>query len=186
MEHKLLIKRFLGSIIDKILILILFVITGLAISPYGFPGKLGTFTGGVLENSPSSYQVTESVSKSTYSLLSIDLNIISLFIAVNIVYYIVWELFLKASLGKYIFRLRVVKEVNNDKFVDIWDVLYRGTVALGLMVGVVFIRFQLDINYVITMIIYFAILDIPVLFFGKSAIDHISVTKYINKKNENK
>ena len=104
----------------------------------------------------------------------------------NIVYYIVWELFLKASLGKYIFRLRVVKEVNNDKFVDIWDVLYRGTVALGLMVGVVFIRFQLDINYVITMIIYFAILDIPVLFFGKSAIDHISVTKYINKKNENK
>lgn len=182
MKYTLLIKRFMGSTVDKILILILFVITGFVISPYGFPGQLGKFIGGVLENSPSSYQSIESVSSSTFSLLSIDQNIISLFIAVNIVYYIVWELFLKASLGKYIFRLRVVKEVNNDKFVDIWDVLFRGAVTLGLIVGVVFIRFQLDINYVIAMFIYFAILDIPVLFFGKSAIDYISVTKYINKK----
>ena len=45
-----LLTRFVGSIIDKILILIIFVVGFTAISPYGAPGKMGTYIG--LRNTP--------------------------------------------------------------------------------------------------------------------------------------
>ena len=45
-----LLSRFVGSIIDKIFILIIFVVGFIAISPYGAPGKMGTYIG--LRNTP--------------------------------------------------------------------------------------------------------------------------------------
>ena len=47
-----LLSRFVGSIIDKVLILVIFVVGFTAISPYGAPGKMGLYTG-LLNASPN-------------------------------------------------------------------------------------------------------------------------------------
>ena len=51
-------RRLFGSVMDKLIILVLFIIIGCILSPYGFSGDLGTFVGGILKDSPSSFQYT--------------------------------------------------------------------------------------------------------------------------------
>lgn len=47
-----LFSRFIGTIIDKMLLLAIFVVGSIAISPYGAPGRFGTYIG--LRNTPLS------------------------------------------------------------------------------------------------------------------------------------
>ena len=54
METTAIIRRALGSLIDKVLILLFFVIAAMSISPYGMPAHLGRYYA-YLDISPSSY-----------------------------------------------------------------------------------------------------------------------------------
>ena len=54
MEKISFMRRLSSSLIDKVLILVLFIISALCISPYGMPSHLGSYYA-LLDAAPSSY-----------------------------------------------------------------------------------------------------------------------------------
>lgn len=81
MENKNVLRRMFGFLVDKVLILLFFIIVVVSISPYWAPGALGTYSA-ILEMSPSHYY--------SQDLYLNDLYFTSYFIVVNFVYYTRW------------------------------------------------------------------------------------------------
>ena len=170
--NKIEFKRRLGAtLVDKILIMVLFIILLLVVSPYGTPGILGRYT--VLMNlSPSEYY--------DQKLFLIDQLITSVFIIVNFIYFLLSEFIFRASPGKRMFGLIVLSK--NSTVVNKRRILKRNLIFLCLMITAVLIRYILDTNYVIAIIFFFIILDIPVFIKNQSLIDLISNTFIIRRK----
>lgn len=178
-DYMPLLKRFIGSIIDKIIILILFVLVGLALSPYNFSGDLGTFIGGIFSKPPSHYSWTEMAMGSKVSLTTLDVNIAILFITINGLYYLVSEIVLKASIGKRIFGGIVI---NAGTGIFSIKRIFARTLVLIILVGIAsYIRYPLDITYPIVIIAFFMIVDLPVLFKKRSGIDMLTHTIYVKR-----
>jgi len=208
---KILVRRLFSSIVDKSLILLSFIVICIFISPYKMPALLGSYTS-QLNDSPSDYHslaITKSVIK-TYGydiynnpermrqcydtikdnhdliisfeneMLFLDLFITGLFILVNLLYYIIFESIGSASLGKSLLKLVVVS--GNNIEIGKKEAFKRCFLLFLLMLVAVGLRFIFDMNYYITIFVFFLIIDIPVFIKSESTIDIITNTHVIKKE----
>lgn len=199
-----LLPRLLGSFIDKFLILILFVLVSVAISPYGAPGRLGIYYG--LRNTPPSlYEYIDRGEMSRYGTYSegiskhfqdmerleslpphigytfeLDMSITFMFILLNIIYYVLFESLLSASLGKWIFKGILIDGTNRR--IGIGKALSRGLCGGALMAGTyLFLHLLGGLTNIVVVIIFFLLLDIPVLFTKNSLLDLCTRTMYVKR-----
>lgn len=68
MENKNILRRTFSFLVDKVLILLFFIIIVVSISPYWAPGALGTYSA-ILEMSPSHYYSQDLYSNDLYSIV---------------------------------------------------------------------------------------------------------------------
>lgn len=198
-----LFRRFVGSIIDKVILISVFVIGYVIISPYEAPSKLGSYIG-LLKTSPEAYEYIDEIKIYKYnsgeynkkvstayqdlvraysepphigSTKENDLNISFSIIILNLLYFFLSELLLSASLGKRLLG-GVLLDSAGDK-IGFGKVFSRCLWFAALMVGIYYL-FQLQIkasNFVV-LIIFFLLLDLPVLFTKKSLLDICTGTTY--------
>ena len=172
--------RILGSLIDKLLIVILFVALFLTFYQYSAPAYLGTFWGGCFYETPNIYPLTEA-SGCEYSLKEIDITVVAIFCIANFIYYFLFEAILKASLGKYICGGVAYTEDENP--ISVKDAFIRSLVLQLFIITAVWIRFSLlSVSYLILIILFFCILDLPVFFKKQSLVDIATNTIYLRKK----
>lgn len=172
--------RILGSLIDKLLIVILFVALFLTFYQYSAPAYLGTFWGGCFYETPNIYSLTEA-SGCEYSLKEIDITVVAIFCIANFIYYFLFEAILKASLGKYICGGVAYTEDENP--ISVKDAFIRSLVLQLFIITAVWIRFSLlSVSYLILIILFFCILDLPVFFKKQSLVDIATNTIYLRKK----
>ena len=199
-----LLSRFVGSIIDKILILIIFVVGFIAISPFGAPGKMGSYIG--LRNTPLDlYEYIDKSQMNSYgtyyegvsrgyqdlarlesepphigSTLELDMNITFTFIFLNIIFYILFESILSASPGKRMLG-GVILDSADDK-IGFKKALIRGLCGGVLMAGTYFLlHLQGGLTNTLVVIVFFLLLDLPVLFTKRSLLDLCTGTTYVKR-----
>ena len=199
-----LLSRFVGSIIDKIFILIIFVAGFTAISPYGAPGKMGTYIG--LRNTPLAlYEYIDKSQMNSYgtyyegvsrgyqdlarlesapphigSTLELDMNITFTFIFINLLFYILFESILSASPGKRMLG-GVILDSADDK-IGFGKALIRGLCGGALMAGTYFLlHLQGGLTNTVVVLVFFLLLDLPVLFTKKSLLDLCTGTIYTKR-----
>lgn len=205
-----LFKRFLGSILDKVFILQVFVFGYIIISPYGASSNLGKYIG-IRDIPPANYEWVDKAAINSYgtyyegvsegyqrnaqlangrphigSTMELDMRITFSFIILNLVYYILCELLLSASLGKRIMD-GVLLDNDND-IIDYNKVFVRGICGGIMMVGVYCI-FHLLMGFTnhVVFYLFFFLMDIPVFFAKRSLLDLCTGTKYakrIKKSNQ--
>lgn len=197
-----LFRRFVGSMIDKMFILVAFVLIFIAIDPYGSAGKLGTYRG-MMNASPVNYEYIDRAAMNRYdtyknsirqyhqdevpidrphigSMLELDLSITFSFIFLNLLYYILFEAIISASLGKRMLGGLLLDSSNAQ--IGLGKVLLRALCGGALMSIIVFLfRFVMLLNCYIVIVVFFLILDIPVLFLNRSLIDIVTGTNYAKR-----
>lgn len=199
-----LLTRFVGSIIDKIFILIIFVVGFTAISPYGAPGKMGSYIG--LRNTPLDlYEYIDKSQMNSYgtyndgvsqyyqdmerlandpphigSTLELDMSITFTFILLNLLFYIIFESILSASPGKRMLG-GVILDSADDK-ISFGKALTRGLCGGALMAGTYFLlHLQGGLTNTVVVVVFFLLLDLPVLFTKKSLLDLCTGTTYAKR-----
>ncbi len=199
-----LFGRFIGSIIDKILILIIFVVGSVAISPYGAPGRLGTYMG-LMNSTPNNYEYIDRAAMNRYgtysdgvsqyyqirerlanepphigSTMELDMNITFSFIILNLLYYILFESIMSASLGKRL--LGGVLLDNADDKIGFSKALLRAICGGLLMSGVYYLlHFSIGLSNYVVIFVFFLLLDLPVFFTKRSLIDIFTGTTYAKR-----
>lgn len=199
-----LLSRFVGSVIDKIFILITFVVGFTVISPYGAPGKMGTYIG--LRNTPLNlYEYIDKSQMNSYgtyndgvsqyyqdmerlandpphigSTLELDMSITFTFILLNLLFYIIFESILSASPGKRMLG-GVILDRADDK-IGFRKALMRGLCGGALMTGTYFLlHLQGGLTNTVVVVVFFLLLDLPVLFTKKSLLDLCTGTTYAKR-----
>lgn len=171
-------ERFFGSLLDKIFIMFLFVIIMFVLFQYSCLKYCGTFCG-LLNVSPSHYDVIERFRNDPISLLQIDITVVTVFGIVNLIYYYICELRLHASLGKYL--LGGICFTDEDNVISNSEAAKR-TLYLGLfMFAAVFIRQYIDVTYNFVIVVFFIVMDVPIFFGGDSLLDIITNTEYLSR-----
>lgn len=169
-----LFKRFIGTIIDKFLILFLFVAIYIFFNPFTAGGELGRFTG-FLEASPVLYNYMPDGDESK----RLDLHITIMFVILNLLYYAFFEYCLKASLGKRILGGLLISP--KGRVLNSFGVIKRMIVGFTMMLMAIWVHINLNISNLNIIALYFFILDIPVFFKRQSLIDILTKTIYIKK-----
>lgn len=193
------LSRLAATIIDKVIVIILFVIFSIIYySPFESSSKLGTYSA-LIGDSPSSYEYIDNMKvgvtptsslyykkdvqtvelKKGNNALLLDLELTGFFIAINFIYYFLFELLLKASLGKYL--LGGIIFTNKKSIISIKKCFLRSLLLLILMLSMVGLRFALNVSYYHVIILFFIILDASVFFDKRSLIDILTKT-YIIKR----
>lgn len=197
-----LFRRFIGSIIDKVMILLIFVIgfcivegeskstsRGLTYLSLGYhvPSEYSYITLNSLYIIEHGYPVKYSheseqeivekyeVEEVEEIVRSFDLTITFSFIFLNILYYFLSESILGASVGKNILRGRMVDNLMRERITssDAFKRAIFGGLLMSLAVG---LRYLFDVNYIITIVLFFLIMDIPLFFKRRSLLDILSKT----------
>lgn len=164
-----LLRRFVGSIIDKIIILTTFVLGVIINSPYDAPESLGTYIG-ICFFTPNSYGY----------YIDLDMLFSFSFIVWNVIYYVVSETVLLASPGKLILGGLIID--SSDEKIGFEKAMTRGLCGGAFMAGSYYLlHLQGIFAIILVVIIYFLILDIPVLFKKKSLLDICTGTIYVMK-----
>ena len=199
-----LLSRFIGGIIDKLLILIIFVVGFTIISPYASTAKIGKYIGlfyAKLEvyeyidkaemnnNGTPNEEIAEYFQHGVRaemepphigSTLELDKSITFSFIILNIVFYIVFESILSASPGKWMLRGIILD--NADDKIGFEKVLTRGLSGGALMVGTYFLlHLVYGLTNIVVVIVFFLLLDLPLLFTKKSLLDLCTGTAYAKR-----
>ena len=201
-----LFKRFVGSLIDKLIVLIVFVVVFSVIDSHA-TGKIMYYILNLMKASPFLYQFASVVDASYvhfgfympsveeyfqkwYSpdmyegmVKAFDLKMTFCFILLNIIYYLACEIWLKASFGKYAMGGILVD--NFDDKITINDIFVRACTGAFLMSFFVGIRFLFDTNYYWVILFFFLFVDIPVLINNKSMIDKAGRVRYVKRANYN-
>ena len=167
-------QRIIATIIDKVIILLLFLLFSFVLMTYTMPGKLGTFVGLAnvrYKDMMSNYLLEDSIDD--------YFEVIIFFSIFNLLYYILCELFLKASLGKVVFNCRICR--GDGKDINWLDVLKRAGVLALLIVAAVGLQIGLNGNIYVSFFLFFALLDIMVFTKQQSAVDR-STDTYVVKK----
>lgn len=199
-----LLLRFLGSLIDKVLILHIFVIGFTVIQPYASSVKLGKYIG-LFDAKLEAYEYIDMAEIDKYDettddvseyfqhgvksemappylgfTLDLDKTITFAFIILNIVYYILSESLLSASPGKRMLR-GVILDTVNDR-IGFSKVLVRGLFLGALMTGIYCLLHLVgkQTNTVVV-IVFFLILDLPVFFTKASLLDLCTGTFYAKR-----
>ena len=197
-----LFQRFLGSLIDKVLLVIIFAVGYTIISPYGAPGKMGRYIG-LLNSSPEIYEYIDRAAMNNYgtyqegvskgfqdlerdvngpphigSTMEQDISITFSFIILNLLYYILFESILSASLGKRL--LGGVLLDSTDYKIDFGIALLRGICGGFLMSGVyLLLHLQMGLSNYVVIFVFFLLLDLPVFFTKRSLLDICTCTTYV-------
>lgn len=197
-----LLRRFMGSIIDKFFILFLFMAISVSIRPHSTWYRLGTYM--TLFNSPTTvykyvdknvmekYGTNQAKTSNAFQRLAqsesepphfgstkeADESITFTFIVANLFYYLFFEGIMSASLGK-----RMFGGVLHDAFDDKIDfdkalkrALYKGAIMLIL---VYVIHWGLTFSNLIVVITFFLVMDAPLLFSKRSLLDKLTGTTYV-------
>lgn len=202
-----LLNRFIGSVIDKVLILFIFVvgffiiegeysgmgrsITYLSLAPHT-PSEYAYITLNSLYIIDRGYPLKYS-NKSEQEILeeymgtdvqgivtSFDLTITFTFILLNILFYLLSEIFLGASVGKALLRGRLVDNLLSERIET--SAAFKRAIIGGLLMSLaVGLRFLFDTNYIITIVLFFVIIDTPLFFKGRSLIDMFSKVTYVKR-----
>lgn len=209
MKSMPIFNRFIGSIIDKLLILLIFLFGFAAIEgnksiDRGFTYlSIGNFSPSMYEyatldclyiidigvpvkySSMSEQELLERYSNTDYvgMVRSFDLTITSSFIILNILYYLLSEIFLGASVGKYRMRGRAVDALLGER-ITISDAFKRAIIFGLLMFLAVWLRYVFDVSYTIMIVAFFLIIDIPIFFKCRSLIDILSNVTYVGEEKQ--
>lgn len=204
-----LFSRLIGSIIDKILILFLFVGSSMIISPYGASAKLGKYHG-LINSSPNNYEYIDQAEMNRYHTGSyfeyyddidkdfqdkarfekeiphigatkeLDVSITISFIIFNLVFYILFESTLSSSPGKRMLG-GVIVDSTNDK------IAFSKTLVRALCGGTMMMFFYYVIHFVVglsnlgVVVIFFLVVDLPVFFTKRSLLDIVTGTQYAKR-----
>ena len=198
-----LLRRAFGSMIDKVLILLVFIVGNLVYHPYSSSGDIG-FLMGIMDSTPSNYEfidknlinnygrdykgIDSDYLKKAYEeqgspymgyTNDFEVRMALLFILINIIYYILSESLLRSSLGKLVLGGKLINESNNK--ITLWKCLLRG-LLLGVFAAVVFfvLRYYCEFNYYIIAFIFFLFMDVSLFFCRRSLLDLCTRTKYID------
>ena len=198
-----LVRRFIGSLIDKIIILIIAVVGYIACKPYAGAGDIGSFMG-LMNTNPSNYEYIDKIRIDSYGNIyegvsieyqmrareeseipyigytrDLEIKMCFIFIMVNIFYYIFFEFMIRASLGKNFLGGELVDE-GREKL-SYWRILLRSLVffAITAVVFCVF-RYLVKANYYIIIAVFFLFMDLPLLINKRSLLDICTRTMYID------
>ena len=202
-----LFRRFFGSLIDKVLLVLVFGFGLIITNPFGGAAILGTYTA-LLKIVPSNYEYIDEVRMKDYrnantnpnvsdffqkrarqankpprigSTKELDKNITLSFVFLNLFYYILFESVLFASLGKR--WLGGVLLDRKQKKIGFARVLIRALWStVFMLIAVFFFHFQMNQTYFVVIPLFFFILDIPVFFTKRSLLDLCTGTIYIKRK----
>lgn len=186
-----LLQRFCGSIIDKFLIVILFSLTIVAINPRKSGGDLGVYIA-MLGANPANYEYIDQANvngsiSNPYDdtpfigqTRNFDTRMTVIFIATYLLYYLFFELLINGSPGKRWLGglLRTATGEENDEPGTFFRFAIR---ALFVLFVVGCLHFELNLNYYVTIIVYWTILDISVIFTHRSLVDFMTGTAYMEK-----
>lgn len=200
-------RRAIGSAIDKIIIVVLFLVGYEVLHPYSAFGNIGLFMG-LMDTNPTSYEYVDKTHIANYGSYyqgidkdyldkvykeegkpyigqtkDIIMSMTYSFVLWNMFYYILFELLLCASPGKYIMGGRLFGF--EEKLRRIGKVLLRGIIFGGLLFTLVFLfQYEKIANYYTLILVFFIILDIPLLFTAFSMkcslLDLLSNTNYVD------
>lgn len=214
MINMYIIRRLIGSLIDKFIIVILFVIVSLSISPYVMPGRLGVYYA-LMDESPSKYEFIDKQAAikgflgqdgdiANFDLYDNellahpelmepfknqtfywDIKISSIFLLVNFLYYVLSVMSLSSTPGYELMGLTIVN--SERKRIREGIAIKRGMIILGLSIIAILARFQFNTSYILIIVLYFVFVDIPVFVDNerRSLIDIFSNT-YVVKKQKDK
>lgn len=198
-------KRMGATLIDKVILLVASFFLVFAISfieyilsgGYDFISKLGTFSaifhmstdwvynvavGFVMKNYPGDVPSSHLVEISSCytNLILIDILYVSLFALINAIYYGFFELKYKATIGKRNMKMSLIRVKNNQGYpITPGRIMLRAAIFFTMIVFSIVFRWLSGYNYYIVIIVFFLLLDIPVLFSQKSLLDILSGTRYI-------
>ena len=171
-------RRFLGSMIDKIVLLVLFFLTSI-INPLLKSGDLGGYIA-ILNKSPYDYRIYEQLGITTYGFEALDSRVTFSFILFNILYYVLFESIKKASLGKN-FLGGVLIDKSSD-VIDFGKALSRGLWGGFMMISFYFLfHLAMGLNLYIVFCLFFLIMDLPVFFTKRSLLDICTRTFYVKR-----
>lgn len=198
-------RRLVSTIIDKVFILLLFVMVSLLFSS-GYPGgELGTFsyTTGVEykkiesertlyqtnidskkfmeENGYGEYNFIDEEYEHYKTALDVYHKYVIIFVIVNLLYYMTCEFFFKASLGKRLLKCRIRKKDGGE--IGNGEVISRIGIMAALLLLAVALQMYLNLNAYITSILFFCILDFTVFTRQQSLVDKYSDTLVVKQKN---
>lgn len=200
-----LLRRFVGSMFDKIVIIIISITLILLIgsSSADYMGNLGKYSaffhmsttevynsaiGTIMLNFPSDRisQHQSEIDECYSKFIFIDIIYTFQFVIVNILYYYFSERKWNASPGKHLLGLVLVSISKKQLYykIDNSKIMFRSIIFVLLMIIMLTIRWLIGINYYGITILFFLVLDIPVLFTGNSLIDILSRTKLIASANQ--
>lgn len=201
-----LLRRFIGTLIDKFLILAIFGVGAFTISPFVAPERLGIYIG-ISDASPKVYEQVDknmierynsgeykphsskeyqdcvrSHSNSPHlgSTREIDLSITFIFILLNLIYYTFFESLLSASPGKSIMGGVIIDGSNNK--IDFKKASFRGFIGGMLMIGTYLVfHLMFSLSNIVVVLVFFLSMDLPVLFKKMSPLDNWTDTLYVKE-----
>lgn len=204
MKNMSLITRFIGSVIDKLILIIIFIAIFISIFPYSSSRRIGTYVG-LIGTSTDNYELIDKVQIHRYNnynfkehtayenlgylemeapdfgtTLEWDMKISFAFILLNIVYYLIFETLISASIGKSMFGGFLIN--NKNKKIDFDKAFLRGICRGVMMAGLYsLLHLLLGICNIITIAILL-LMDWPCVFIAKkSLLDLYTKTTYVRQ-----
>lgn len=191
-------RRLAATLIDKGLILFLFVIVALIFCS-GHPGaELGTFTYStsveykkieskrtlyetqlynkkfIEENGYGEYNIKDEEYEHYKTALEVYQKHVLIFVIVNLLYYFLCEYFFRASIGKKILKCQIRKRDGRE--IGNGEIFSRTGILFALLLLAVALQMSLSINAYITSILFFGLLDFTVFTRQQSLVDKYSDT----------
>lgn len=191
-------RRLAATLIDKGLILFLFVIVALIFCS-GHPGaELGTFTYStsveykkieskrtlyetqldnkkfIEENGYGEYNIKDEEYEHYKTALEVYQKHVFIFVIVNLLYYFLCEYFFRASIGKKILKCQIRKRDGRE--IGNGEIFSRTGILFALLLLAVALQMSLSINAYITSILFFGLLDFTVFTRQQSLVDKYSDT----------
>lgn len=188
-----LFRRFVGSVIDKILIILSFVLVNIAIDPYKSVGDLGIYRA-MLGSVPANYEyidraningsngISNLYGSTPYvgQTMDFDIKMTTMIVVVYLLYFFVFEIVLCGSPGKRRLGGYLLNK-DNEKIVQ-GVILLRAAIRGALSIAAIYgIHFLLGLTYYHVIIVLLLLVDIPLFICHRSLIDLGSGTYYLEK-----
>ena len=188
-----LLPRFCGSLIDKFLIVVFFVLTNIAIHPYKSAQDLGIYQS-MLGANPANYEYIDRANINGSNGITdlygappfigqtsnFDIKMTSFFVATYLLYYFILEILFNSSLGKKMLGGHLL--IKNSNKIQQRHILIRALIRGVLFFTTIWIcHFVIGFTYYFVLVILLLIIDVPILFCHRSTIDICSGTCYMER-----
>lgn len=187
-----LYQRFLGSLIDKFIIVFLFVVLNIIIHPYQAPGDLGIYRS-MLSTPPVIYENIDRAiinegggdymyGETPYIGLTMDFGIrmTIMLVVVYLLYHLIFEISINTSPCKKLFNGILLRK--DGERLRLKNVLYRMIIRGVLFFLAIYgIHVWMECTYYCVFVILLLFVDIPLFFSHRSTIDLLSGTTYMKR-----